>query len=184
MSNISTGGLEVKDDLKSSECTTDDEDEFLDAVTEPVYEEVEVSCPPAHRRTVSSDSTGSAEAETDYSTDQDDPNIRTFVKKKESKRMNSVGQNSQSSPVKKVVGGNLLLNRINDFPPGVGQTEENQNTGQTRHLLQPLEHHEELYREGPLQDPNPGQLLRTFELPPETVRGLRVQRDPGPGRRN
>merc|ERR1719461_200860 len=35
VSNISTGGLEVKDDLKSSECTTDDEDEFLDAVTEP-----------------------------------------------------------------------------------------------------------------------------------------------------
>ena len=102
MSNISTAAADVKDDPKSSECTTDDEDEFEDAVTEPLYEEVEVSCPPVHRRTVSSDSTGSVEAETDYSTDQDDPNVRTFVKKKEAKRMNSVGQTSKSSPVKKV----------------------------------------------------------------------------------
>ena len=159
MSNISTGGQDVKDDIKSSECTTDDEDEFLDAVTEPVYEEVEVSCPPVHRRTVSSDSTGSAEAETDYSTDQDDPNIRTFVKKKEAKRMNSEGQTSHSSPVKKVERNIFLLNMINDIPPGVEQTEKNEDTRQARHLLQLMEHHEKLYREGSIQNSDPRQFL-------------------------
>ena len=105
MSNTSAAVTDVKED------TTDDEDDFQDAVTEPVYEEVQVSCPPVHRRTVSSVSTGSCEdgpaeaeceAETDYSSDQDDPNIRTFVKKK-AKRMNSVGKNNSAmTPVKKV----------------------------------------------------------------------------------
>ena len=105
MSNTSAAVTDVMED------TTDDEDDFQDAVTEPVYEEVQVSCPPVHRRTVSSVSTGSCEdgpaeaeceAETDYSSDQDDPNIRTFVKKK-AKRMNSVGKNNSAmTPVKKV----------------------------------------------------------------------------------
>ena len=104
--NVSAAGTEAKED------TTDDEDDFQDAVTEPVYEEVQVSCRPVHRRTVSSVSTGSCEegphaevegeAETDYSSDQDDPNIRTFVKKK-AKRMNSSGRKSSATtPVKKV----------------------------------------------------------------------------------
>ena len=110
MSNISAA---------ATEDTTDDEDDFQDAVTEPLYEEVQVSCPPVHRRTASSVSTGSCqdgpveaecEAETDYSSDQDDQNIRTFVKKK-AKRMNSVGNNSSAmTPVKKVDFLNININ--------------------------------------------------------------------------
>ena len=113
MSNTSAAATDEKED------TTDDEDDFQDAVTEPLYEEVQVSCPPVHRRTASSVSTGSCqdgpveaecEAETDYSSDQDDPNIRTFVKKK-AKRMNSVGKNSSAmTPVKKVDLFNININ--------------------------------------------------------------------------
>merc|ERR1719461_1714052 len=51
VSNISGGG---GTDVKDTEDTTDDEDDFQDAVTEPQYEELQVSCPPVHRRTVSS----------------------------------------------------------------------------------------------------------------------------------
>ena len=124
--------------MKDTEDTTDDEDDFQDAVTEPQYEELQVSCPPVHRRTVSSVSAGSCEdgpveaegeAETDYSSDQDDPNIRTFVKKK-AKRMNSVGKKSSAStPVKKVCQHDKqIYHHCIDLSPGYRQTKTDEDS--------------------------------------------------------
>merc|ERR1719320_315085 len=74
----------------STLATSDDEDDFQDAVTDPEYVEFTVSGAPVHRRTISSVSTGSVDPEdgvlegeegTDYSSDQEDPNILTIVKR-------------------------------------------------------------------------------------------------------
>ena len=114
-----------KEDPKSSECTTDDEDDFQDAVTDPEYSDFTVSVPPVHKRTIS---TGSCEVEdggrereeeTDYSSDQDDPNILTIVRKKgNNDQMRSNGTLNTSNnvtPIKKGLG-KQRRSRIPDKP--------------------------------------------------------------------
>ena len=51
-----------KDDPKSSECTSDDEDDFHDA-EDLDYVGFTISGPPVHRRTISSASAGSCDVE-------------------------------------------------------------------------------------------------------------------------
>jgi len=118
-----------KEDPKSSECTSDDEDDFQDAVADPEYVEFTVSGAPVHRRTISSVSTGSVDPEdgvmegeegTDYSSDQEDPNILTIVKRraKESPgqtngKLNTSSNNS--SPVRRLQG-KQRRKRIPDKP--------------------------------------------------------------------
>ena len=104
-----------KEEAKSSECTSDDEDDFQDAVTDPDYVEFTVSGAPVHRRTLSSVSTGSVDLEdgaregeegTDYSSDQEDPNILTIVKRRATGQTNGKLNTSSnnSSPVRRLQG--------------------------------------------------------------------------------
>ena len=116
-----------KEDPKSSECTSDDEDDFQDAVTDPDYVEFTVSGAPVHRRTISSVSTGSVDPEdgamegeegTDYSSDQEDPNILTIVQKRPKSsqtngKLNTSSNNS--SPVRRLPG-KQRRSRIPDKP--------------------------------------------------------------------
>merc|ERR1719422_2174054 len=115
-----------KEDPKSSECTTDDEDDFQDAVTDPEYSDFTVSVPPVHKRTIS---TGSCEVEdggrereeeTDYSSDQDDPNILTIVRKKgnndQTTTNGSLNTSNNLTPVKKLGLGKQRRSRIPDKP--------------------------------------------------------------------
>ena len=117
-----------KEDPKSSECTTDDDDDdFQDAVTDPDYVDFTVSVPPVHKRTIS---TGSCEVEdggrereeeTDYSSDQDDPNILTIVRKKgnndQTRRNGTHNTSINVTPVKKGLGlGKQRRSRIPDKP--------------------------------------------------------------------
>ena len=118
------GGVSDDHDPRSSECTTDDEDDFQDAVTDQEYVEFTVSGAPAHRRTISSASQGSCdgdttvrEEETDYSSDQDDPNILTIVKRRgklESTNSNGTNASTGLSPVKRT--GRQRRSRIPDKP--------------------------------------------------------------------
>ena len=115
-----------KEDPKSSECTSDDEDDFQDAVTDPEYVEFTVSGAPVHRRTISSVSTGSVDPEdgvmegeegTDYSSDQEDPNILTIVKRRATGQTNGKVNTSSnnSSPVRRLQG-KQRRKRIPDKP--------------------------------------------------------------------
>ena len=127
--NSTVAASNDKEDPKSSECTSDDEDDFQDAVTDPDYVEFTVSGAPVHRRTISSVSTGSVDPEdgimegeegTDYSSDQEDPNILTIVKRraKETPRQTNGKLNTSSnntSPVRRLPGKQRRT-RIPDKP--------------------------------------------------------------------
>ena len=117
-----------KEEAKSSECTSDDEDDFQDAVTDPDYVEFTVSGAPVHRRTLSSVSTGSVDPEdgaregeegTDYSSDQEDPNILTIVKRRDTKGTHQtngkLNTSNNNSPVRRLPG-KQRRSRIPDKP--------------------------------------------------------------------
>ena len=111
----------VVDDPRSSECTTDDEDDFQDAVTDQEYVEFRVSGAPVHRRTMSSVSSQNSgdveqvrEEETDYSSDQDDPNILTIVKRRAKSSNGGANGSINMSPVKRT--GRERRSRIPDKP--------------------------------------------------------------------
>lgn len=111
-----------KDDPKSSECTSDDEDDFHDA-EDLDYVGFTISGPPVHRRTISSASAGSCdvedggkEEETDYSSDQDENNVLTVVKKKgQSNGKLNASSSSNTTPVKRIAG-RQRRSRIPDKP--------------------------------------------------------------------
>ena len=111
----------VVDDPRSSECTTDDEDDFQDAVTDQEYVEFRVSGAPVHRRTMSSVSSQNSgdveqvrEEETDYSSDQEDPNILTIVKRRAKSSNGGANGSINMSPVKRT--GRERRSRIPDKP--------------------------------------------------------------------
>ena len=91
---------------------------FQDAVADQDYMEFAVSGAPAHRRTISSVSAGScdtAELEDDVSSDQEDPNMVTIVKRR-GKVVREVSlNNGTASPVKRLAG-KQRRSRIPDKP--------------------------------------------------------------------
>jgi len=113
----------AKEEIRS-ECTSDDEDDFHDAVTDPEYVYTTVPCPPQHRRTASTASNMSSKTddgnprveaeETDYSSDQEDAHTLTIVKKKEKKEDLPDGEKI-ATPVKRPAG-RARRSRIPDKP--------------------------------------------------------------------
>ena len=126
-----------KEEPRSSECTSDDDEDdfqvelatnlrqsftilqfFQDAVADQDYMEFAVSGAPVHRRTISSVSAGScdtAELEDDVSSDQEDPNMVTIVKRR-GKVVREVSlNNGAASPVKRLAG-KQRRSRIPDKP--------------------------------------------------------------------
>jgi len=121
---------DMSENIKSSAVASlsnsdDDEDDFHDAVADPTYEYSIVSCPPpAHKRTGSSVSSVSTKSEVEeeegFSSDQEDSNTITIVKKvdKENGSMDlrSNGDISRGTPVKKKALGRARRSKVPEKP--------------------------------------------------------------------
>jgi len=116
-----------KDDCKSSESisNSEDEDDFHDAVADPEYVDFTVYCAPTHKRTASnvsgastkSDGVVSHTEETDYSSDQEDTNTLTIIKKRQQKQevADNEKNNKITTPIKRGPG-RQRRSRIPDKP--------------------------------------------------------------------